>query len=171
VPVCGCDAAGRCVAGGGGKRTDCLVELLPLAAAGRDPARSAVACRDGDPACDQDGLADGRCTFALALCVENTDPGLPRCTPRPLRRLELSTPAPVAELAALAPLGTPVRRGRRLLLSPLAAGEAGRCSAAFRVPVAAPAGGRTPVRYALRLRADDVDGRRDRDRVTLVCAR
>jgi len=35
-------------------------------------ATTRLACRDGDPSCDTDGVADGRCTFRLALCRDTT---------------------------------------------------------------------------------------------------
>jgi DNA-binding beta-propeller fold protein YncE len=31
--------------------------------------RAVVRCQDGDPACDADGVADGGCTFTVALCA------------------------------------------------------------------------------------------------------
>src|SRR5207249_2036830 len=30
-------------------------------------------CRDGDPGCDADGVADGRCTLRVALCLNVVD--------------------------------------------------------------------------------------------------
>jgi hypothetical protein len=31
-------------------------------------------CADGDPRCDFDGAADGRCRFHVAVCLNNRDP-------------------------------------------------------------------------------------------------
>jgi hypothetical protein len=38
-----------------------------------------VECTDGDPACDVDGAADGKCEFAPQVCLNNT--GIGSCTP------------------------------------------------------------------------------------------
>src|SRR5690348_9319270 len=75
------DAAAT-VAGGGSKRTDCFAELsgvtLNFPAA---PHRAKLLrCRDGD-ACDADGIANGVCTFDVSVCLDQTDPALPDCTP------------------------------------------------------------------------------------------
>jgi hypothetical protein len=80
--ACEChDAApGRCVTGGGGRASDCLVEWLvdppPPVDSRRNLPASHLVCADGDPSCDLDGRADGQCTFRLAPCVNNHDPRL-----------------------------------------------------------------------------------------------
>jgi hypothetical protein len=69
---------GRCVAGGGSKTTDCLVEMLVLPEPARDKdgePMNKITCKDGD-ACDTDGVADGHCTFSVSLCYNNADPRL-----------------------------------------------------------------------------------------------
>ena len=85
-----------CIPGGASSsRTECIVEWLvtpaPPLGPGGAPSRS-VPCRDGDPACDGDGVADGACTFGLALCINATDPRLPRCTPSDLSTLSVTSP-------------------------------------------------------------------------------
>lgn len=81
---CVAPAPGRCVPGGGSSATDCLAEVLPIGvslAIGRDGVPGTkVACVDGDPACDRDGAADGRCTVGAILCLNNSDPRL-QCSP------------------------------------------------------------------------------------------
>src|SRR5437773_1926433 len=61
-------------------------------------------CRDGDPQCDADGAADGRCTIGVALCLNVFDSrgpllhargsrkGLPLCRPGTVRRARLLAP-------------------------------------------------------------------------------
>jgi Pro-kumamolisin, activation domain len=60
-------------------------------------------CRDGDPQCDADGIADGRCTFRVALCANVFDFRLLkshparrsfpfRCRPGTTRRMRLVSP-------------------------------------------------------------------------------
>ncbi len=67
------------------------------------PARFQI-CRDGDPQCDADGAADGRCTIGVALCLNVFDSrgpllhargsrkGLPLCRPGTVRRARLLAP-------------------------------------------------------------------------------
>jgi hypothetical protein len=85
---------GRCVAGGGGKTTDCLVEMLVLPEPARDKdgePMNKITCKDGD-ACDHDGVADGHCTFSLSLCYNNADPRL-ECSLHGIAEFEVSDPA------------------------------------------------------------------------------
>jgi hypothetical protein len=61
-------------------------------------------CRDGDPQCDADGVADGHCTMRVALCLNVFDfrtpllhangprKGLPLCQPKTVRRVRLAAP-------------------------------------------------------------------------------
>jgi hypothetical protein len=61
-------------------------------------------CRDGDPQCDGDGAADGRCTVPVALCLDvfdfrtlrrtGRDRGLPVCGRGLVRRVRLTAPRP-----------------------------------------------------------------------------
>lgn len=88
--------ANACLPGGvASSRTDCIVEWLltpaPPLGPGGIPSRT-VLCRDGDASCDRDGAADGACTFDLALCVNATDPRLPRCTPSDVATLTITAP-------------------------------------------------------------------------------
>ncbi|HLY38435.1 MAG TPA: helix-turn-helix domain-containing protein, partial [Candidatus Binatia bacterium] len=65
------------VAGGGSPRNDCYAELdVDGATVGGHVAR----CIDGDPACDADGIADGSCTFRVAVCLNQGD-ARPTCEP------------------------------------------------------------------------------------------
>lgn len=97
APDCTAPApANACIPGGvASSRTDCIVEwrITPTPPLGPDgtPSRT-VLCRDGDPTCDRDGLADGACTLDLALCVNATDPRLPRCTPTDVASLAITSP-------------------------------------------------------------------------------
>ena len=110
-------------------------------------------CRDGDPACDVDGVADGRCTLRVALCLNVFDfrivrrsgrrRGYPLCRPRRVRRVRLVSPSArdtdpdsIANRASL---------GAALAGLPLPTALDDACTAT--VPVTVPVGGR------LRLRA------------------
>jgi hypothetical protein len=66
------------VAGGGPAISDCYVELDVLGAT-NVTANKVVNCTDGDP-CDGDGVADGTCTFKVAVCPNQSLGG---CTPHP----------------------------------------------------------------------------------------
>ncbi|MFQ5351853.1 MAG: hypothetical protein ACE5D3_02130, partial [Candidatus Binatia bacterium] len=69
------------VGGGGSKRLDCMAVFDSPSANKPPPPRlpRSVDCVDGDPACDGDGLRNGRCVFELGLCLNST--GLPDCVP------------------------------------------------------------------------------------------
>jgi hypothetical protein len=84
----------------GPQRSACAVAWLlerPNLALRRDVPSRRQRCRDGDPACDADGAADGRCTVSVGLCLNVFDfrssrlsPRLlPRCEPGVVRTLDL----------------------------------------------------------------------------------
>ncbi|MCW5891793.1 MAG: S8/S53 family peptidase [bacterium] len=166
-----CDTPLACfVPGTGGARRNCLggwlVEQPNLRRSRRGIPLRRQTCRDGDPSCDADGRADGRCLVRVAMCAnvfDARDPapdGLSRCTTRPLRRIRLVTPrtqaagergAAAAELAgALAAL-------------PLPDDRAGACTAT--VPVVVPVG-RGGLRLVAQVRAQ---GARTQATLRLVC--
>jgi subtilase family serine protease len=83
----------------GPRRRACAVSWLldrPSPALRGDAPSRRQRCRDGDPACDEDGAADGRCTTSVALCLNVFDfrasrltrRGVPRCRPGVVRRVE-----------------------------------------------------------------------------------
>jgi len=93
-PALGCLVPGR-----GGPRKACLAEWL-VARRRLDLDREGLPrmrqeCRDGDPECDADATADGRCTFQVALCTNVFDvrrlgdDGIPVCTGQELRSVRL----------------------------------------------------------------------------------
>src|SRR5712691_126227 len=93
-----------CFSGGGPARTDCVIEWGGLSL----PTMTA-SCVDGT-GCDQDGVADGTCTFPLLACINVT--GRADCTPGTLAGPPTVKPAkaPAAQalaraLAALDPAG------------------------------------------------------------------
>ena len=67
------------VRGGGGRGSDCLLELsiVPPEAV-TTSARAVATCIDNDPTCDGDTIA-GQCTFAVAPCLNMRDPLLRGC--------------------------------------------------------------------------------------------
>jgi len=67
------------VRGGGGRSTDCLLELsiIPPESV-RGGATALAVCRDNDPLCDGDRIP-GRCTFEVSLCANVRDPLLRAC--------------------------------------------------------------------------------------------
>jgi hypothetical protein len=72
------------VGGGGSSATDCLAVFdAPANYPATRPKQ--VRCADGDP-CDADGTVNGRCEFAVALCINSEFD--PRCT---LRGVEVIT--------------------------------------------------------------------------------
>jgi hypothetical protein len=172
---CTAPAPGRCIAGGGSERTDCLLEF-----AGTGPAtlnrrgtrlKPLFQCSDGEPTCDLDGARDGQCTFGVALCFANADPRYPRCAPAAIRGVEVLQPkASHASAQAiervLATLGLEVRRRGRVVAEATASMGNSQCSAPVKLVVAA---GQKPNRQKLKLRAQATNLRRDTDRLTLLC--
>lgn len=68
---------GALVIGGGGKAsTDCLAVFK--VADGVPLKGSKIACVDGDPSCDADGVVNGSCQIPVAVCANST--ALARCT-------------------------------------------------------------------------------------------
>ncbi|HYC01549.1 MAG TPA: dockerin type I domain-containing protein [Candidatus Limnocylindrales bacterium] len=71
--------AGDLVPGNGPRQTDCVSEWSVVNPQ-NEPYRDAVGmpsneqtCRDGDPLCDHDGAADGKCTFHVGVCFNIVD--------------------------------------------------------------------------------------------------
>src|SRR5438093_2340627 len=81
-----------CLPGGGPARTDCVIEWSGL------PSMTA-SCVDGT-GCDQDGVADGTCTFPLLACINVT--GSADCTPGTLAGPPTVKPAKAPAAQALA---------------------------------------------------------------------
>jgi hypothetical protein len=81
------------VRGGGSRATDCLLEfsIVPPEAVSSS-ARPIATCVDNDPLCDGDEEL-GRCTFAVAVCLNMRDPLLRRCaTDEPLDQFAIFAP-------------------------------------------------------------------------------
>ena len=85
---------GDCLPGRGSARARCFAEWLvepPPVFTGRRH-RHSSSCHDGD-SCDTDGDGTNHsCTFHLALCLNNTDPTLPKCTPTDVATVDVTTP-------------------------------------------------------------------------------
>ena len=86
-------AAGACLPGRGSASTECMGEWLVDPApvySGRPPSR--IVCHDGD-SCDADGdTTNHSCTFHVALCLNNHDPSLTKCTPTDAALVEVLKP-------------------------------------------------------------------------------
>jgi subtilase family serine protease len=175
---------GRCepelgclIPGQGSKRRACTGEWLveqDVFAARHGLPRVRQTCRDGDPECDTDGAADGRCTSNVGLCLNVFDvrspflnrKGVPVCEPGSVRHVTLLSPGahtrdPVvagnrdalqAALGALPALPTSLRAA---------------CTATVPLEVPLGTGGR-PGRLNLRARVDGAHGPA-LARLTLVC--
>ncbi len=101
------------VSGGAATPSDCYAEFDGVT----ETSRGVVDCTDGDPSCDADGSADGKCEFQITVCAAQTD--IPGCTPKPIEKfsqnvLHLALPAvPVTTATCGAPNAVRVRlRGR-----------------------------------------------------------
>ncbi|HUI27309.1 MAG TPA: hypothetical protein VL403_14600, partial [Candidatus Kryptonia bacterium] len=88
------------VAGGGTTSVDCLAEYFAGVDAGTVADRRFVRCQDG-AACDQDGTVNGSCTFAVRVCLNQDDPGLPTCTAKDVSAFSVRKAASDAPLSDL----------------------------------------------------------------------
>jgi hypothetical protein len=185
VARCDAPAPGTCIAGTGGRRTDCasewLVEPTPPLVRGGGGTLSPdhrIICRDGDPSCDFDNAA-GTCTFHVAVCLNNTDPRpvTDRCAPsgvtewtllgprvkRPKDAFDVANVAALIDaVAGLVMPAAPTAAGGTSFSPPLGGG--GRCTTFL--PVVVPHGTRV-----LRARAESAATRPDTDKLRLRCLR
>jgi hypothetical protein len=177
VPPGPCEPLERClVPGVPDPRQACAGEWLverstPMADAAGLPSRR-QSCRDGDPACDRDGVADGTCTMEVALCTNVFDlrthgrDGLPLCRTGKVRHVR-----------ALPPAGGDSRQARRQVLrnlraafdvlpeTPASLDRACTATVAIPVPLSARGGpGRIALRAAVRRSGATV-----RPRLMLTC--
>lgn len=175
------------IPGGGSSRTDCLSAFTVINPANprqrdrRGNLHTIQSCHDGDPLCDADGIANGRCEFVARICF-NTD--MTGCNAEGLASWQLrpsakdSSQSPV-DGAMLDDLIASVRA-----LEFKADQESGSRTVVFPVPVTARKACTDPVRLPVSLRGGNrdrtasmriattsvsIDGMRDSDRLRLVC--
>src|SRR5262249_49990488 len=97
------------IPGGSNPALDCQAEFaapgLRLNYPAFDPAHpkpgKEVRCFDGDAGCDLDDAADHACVFDVDVCLRNSDPALPACTPADVTSVSVSGTSRDPELAAL----------------------------------------------------------------------
>jgi hypothetical protein len=177
---CTASAPGRCIAGGGSKRTDCVMEIMPTGPAPLNrkgtKVKAKVRCIDGDPACDLDGAADGTCTFGVSLCFGNGDPRLPSCVTDTVGSVEVLRPSAAkgdenaARLEqALGALGLEVRRRGAVIAEQQTPLGGDLCGPVVRLTVPAPTGSRRAVQKRFQIAATSTGGRRDKDAFALSC--
>ena len=171
---CAADCTFERIAGGGGPRDDCLTEWVvnnPTNVPLTDTRgfRTTQTCVDDDPRCDFDGGTPGSCTFHVRVCGNNTN--TLGCTVE--RRLAgWRVDRPSASQAARKPAALAIRTAFApvpgLLVGPI---DPDRCSDELSVPVPlrARAVGYGPAKWTLRVSASTYTGRRDSDKLKLVC--
>jgi hypothetical protein len=149
-------------AGGGSRLLDCQVEWKihgVEAAAGLRASR--LRCRDGDAACDTDGVV-GQCTFRVQACFNVPDRRLVTCDP-----LQTISAYRLVKPSATAPRDPTDARNALLALAslpPLPIDESGQCGTEFDFVVPAGMG------RSLRLAAESLRGR-DADRLRFGCVK
>jgi hypothetical protein len=88
---------GECsVPGRGSTITECMVEYDGPVLNYPSGNEKQIRCTDGDPACDADGVANGLCETAIRVCLNNTDPRYPACTPTGVASLVLKNKPPTS---------------------------------------------------------------------------
>jgi hypothetical protein len=166
--------AASCLPGRGKAKTECLLETVVAGAT----AGTTVRCKDGDATCDADPTR-GRCGLAVSWCINNTDPRLPRCTARGVRRVKAAatgkprTAALSARDALLNGLGSAsgaLTRGPSLLLTPPDM-TPDRCTTPVRVAVDVRKRGKKirPGTLKLATRAFGTGKSVDADTIRLLC--
>jgi hypothetical protein len=178
--VCECSAGapGRCLPGGGSRKSDCLVEFNtpgPITyTKNLRRVKNVLRCSDGDPRCDRDGTVDGTCTFGVNVCVANEDPRFPRCAQSPVRSFEVRRPrhseSQLRLERMLQAVGVEITRRGHVVSPSLVTPDVASCTALADLTVTAPDGfTRPPTRRNVVVRAQARDGRIDRDRIVLEC--
>ena len=161
------------IPGGGAGKTDCYTEWsvdnpvnVPLLdKSGR--INGVQTCKDNDSACDHDGGTAGSCSFALKVCVNNTD-GAANCTPSS-RLASWDLMVPSASKAATDPTAAAVRAAFAgvpgTILGPT---TRDLCTPALLVPVPLKASGQAG-KLKLKTRGQLYGKAHDQDALRLIC--
>jgi cysteine-rich repeat protein len=190
-PGSGCDAqcnvvplpGGFLLFSGGQTRNSCMAEWrIKLAngqVSGGFPLRT-QSCIDGDPACDDDGQADGNCTFDVEVCADEIDARLPKCNPIQIASISIVKPNPLtashaidlanaqALVSAIEPLGLTVKAGTTVLVPGTPITERNDCTTGFHLVVPHPAGVAGSKTFNLGAH-DGLGARMTSNQVTLTC--
>lgn len=165
----------RMARGRGSRQTECVIawKLDATAGAGTGPAAPRQVCVDGDPGCDRDRSADGKCLFHVWLCANNSEPRELPCRPG-IGRNGVGVVAlaevrkPTARDAARRPLDA---ENYRQLLAAAAAAPVGSnadvCGPRIEIQVPTRTGRRGA--RSIRLRATSNRNAKDADALKLVC--
>lgn len=158
---------GECSAPGkGSQATECIVEFDGITFNYPVGHEKQLRCTDGDPSCDEDGLANGVCKVSLAACLNNTDSRYPACTPTDVGVLELKNK----------PIGHPKHDAQIQALQD-AVNALGLPTAAavctdletFTVPLKAKASGFKKGKLRLVSKAYTTGGTKDVDKIKIFC--
>jgi cysteine-rich repeat protein len=170
---CKAPAPGRCIAGGGSKKTDCLMEFNgfgPATINKKGKMKPEYRCTDGDPTCDRDGAANGVCTFGVSVCFGNSDPRLGACTPADIAAVDLNGKGKSANEqaleGALRALGLEIRRKGKIIAESVAPIGADFCTPLVDLQLPAH---KKKGKQKLSFTAWSVDGTADKDKLKLVC--
>ena len=177
-------APGRCIAGGGSKKTDCMLEFNPTG--GRTynkkhtKLKKLLHCQDGDPACDLDGQKNGMCTFGVVPCLTNSDPRFPKCSVTGPLAFEVMKPRQPNGMSPdhmnmwaleeeLRALGLQIRRHDAIFTPGKIVGDSNLCGTVIPLQVPAPTASQKRIRRTFRFRTTAGTGKRDRDKFILEC--
>jgi hypothetical protein len=177
---CNAEAPGRCLGGGGSKRTECLMELTttgPLSFNKRgNKLKNLLRCSDGDLSCDLDGARDGQCTFGVSLCFGNLDPRYPKCAPSAVDSIQVLRPNPAKSdaaqgiEAALGTLGLEVRRRNKVITGATTSMAPNQCSPLIKLVTPGPKNGKgKAVKQKFIFQAAATRGKRDKDKFVFMC--
>jgi hypothetical protein len=174
------------VPGGGGLTTDCRGEL-EVVNPNNTPfldvnghVSGTQTCQDGDPTCDADRIVNGSCSFRVAVCLNQPDASVPGCaaaadsvsayrvqSPSPSSRNPSDAANAQALIAAVASLGGSVGGPHLNAVTFTTPVAATTCAPLSNVVV--PVKNGHPGKKTVRGRAETPLGKRDADRVKLIC--
>lgn len=174
------------IPGGGPQSTDCVATFTVLNPSNaplldrRDRPNRAQECIDGDPFCDSDGTANGRCEFILKACFNSP---MDECSSAGLKTWHLRTPAIGEEGSVDSANAAALRAAVQALDFAAASGESG-ADVTFPTAFNAKDGCTDAVTFAVPLRGGNADRRaiaklrtiavddsnaKDTDRLKLTC--
>jgi hypothetical protein len=142
--------------GTGRAKSECLHEAYGL-----QMADGVAACTDGAP-CDNDGKINGACLFPVGFCFNVADPKFPACSS-------------IVDITAVRLTASPASAAIAAASAQLAAALPLSVSSCFftdgyLLPVKTTStGAKKDAKATLKVTATAADGRKDRDRVKLVC--
>jgi hypothetical protein len=130
------------VPGGGPAKSDCYVEW-----SGITPNKGKnLACADGDPSCDVDGIPNGICILGVGVCVAQTN--VPECVPQTIEKVTVKAKPKTIKFGSLnvpvtpptpplTPISSPTCSAESIIRLPLKVNKKGKVMPSAKVTLTA----------------------------------